>query len=163
MSIWLKLGQWITKLVVVAASVALLVTMAMVVVNVCGRGFFASPIMAAVEIVGLAGVLLISFAIVLTEREQAHIAVQMVVTRLRPQIQRLFTLFNFFLSLGAVALLVWGGVLEFWEDAITPGATTYVLRISRAPFRFIWVAGCIVLCGFLLKHLIEAFVKVRKR
>jgi len=163
MSLWLKLGQLITKLVIVVASVALLITMAMVVVNVCSRGLFASPIMAAVEIVGLAGVFLISLAIVLTERKRAHIAVQMAVTRLRPQHQQLFTLFTFFLSLGAVALLVWGGVLEFWEDATTPGATTYVLGISRAPFRFIWVAGCIVLCGFLLKHLIEAFVKVRKK
>jgi TRAP-type C4-dicarboxylate transport system permease small subunit len=162
-SLWLKLGQLITKLVIGAASVALLITMAMVVVNVCGRGLFASPIMAAVEIVGLAGVLLISFAIVLTERERAHIVVQMVTSRLPQRFQLFFTIFTFFLSLGAVALLGWGGILEFWEDAITPGATTYVLRISRAPFRFIWVVGCIVLFGFLLKHLIEAFVKVRKR
>ena len=163
MSFWLRLGQLITKLVIVAASVALVITMTMVVVNVCSRGLFASPIMAAVEIVGLAGVLLISFAIVLTEREKAHIAVQMVVTRLRPGLQRFFSLFTFFLSLGAVALLVWGGALEFWDDATTPGATTYVLRISRAPFRFIWVAGCVVLCGFLLKHLIEVLVKARKK
>lgn len=162
MSLWLKLGRWTTKLVVAGASVALVITMAMVVVNVSSRGFFSSPIMAAVEIVGLAGVLLISFGIVLTERERTHIAVQMAVTRLSPQLQRLFSLFTFFLSLGAVALLVWGGVLEFWEDAITPGATTYVLRVSRAPFRFIWVAGCIVLWGFLLKHLIETFVRGRK-
>lgn len=163
MALWLKLGQWITKLVVVAASVALLITMAMVVVNVCSRGLFASPIMAAVEIVGLAGVLLIAFAIGLTEREQAHIAVQMVTSRLPQRLRLLLTIFTFFLSLGAVALLAWGGILEFWEDAITPGATTYVLRISRAPFRFIWTAGCIVLWGFLLKHLIEVLVKVRKK
>ena len=163
MSLWLRLGQWITKLVIFSASVALVITMAMVVVNVCSRGFFASPIMAAVEIVGLAGVLLISFAIVLTERERTHIAVQMAVSRLPPRLQRLFALFTFILSLGAVALLVWGGLLEFWEDATTPGATTYVLRISRAPFRFIWLVGCILLFGFLLKHLIETLVKVRKK
>jgi TRAP-type C4-dicarboxylate transport system permease small subunit len=163
MSFWLWLGRRITMLVIFAASTALLITMGMVVVNVCSRGFFASPIMAAVEIVGLAGVLLISFAIVLTEREQAHIAVQMVTSRLPERLRLLFTVFTFFLSLAAVALLAWGGILEFWEDATTPGATTYVLRISRAPFRFIWVVGCILLFGFLLKHLIEALIRVRKK
>jgi len=163
MSFWLKWGRLITKAALLVAGVGLLITMAMTVVNVCGRGFFASPILAAVEIVSLAGVFLISFAIGLTEREQAHIVVRMVVSRLPQRVQLLFTIFTFLLSLCAVALLMWGGILEAWEDAITPGATTYVLRVSRAPFRFIWVAGCMLLCGFLLQHLLKGLVKVRKR
>jgi TRAP-type C4-dicarboxylate transport system permease small subunit len=163
MSLWLKLGRLITKLVIVVASVALLITMGMVVINVCSRGLFGSPVMAAVEIVGLAGIFLISFAIGLAEREQAHIVVRMVVSRFPQRLQLFFTIFTFLLSLGGVALLIWGGFLQAWEDATTPGATTYVLRISRAPFRFIWVAACIVLCVFILKHLIEGLVKVRKK
>lgn len=158
-----KCGQWISKLVIIVASVALLITMVMVVLNVGGRDFFASPILATVEIVGLAGVFLISFALGFTEKERSHIVVRMVVNRLPKRLRLLFSIFTFFLSLGTVALLVWGGFLEAWELAHTPGATTYVLHLDRAPFVFVWVAGCIVFCGFLLNHLIEALVEVRKR
>jgi TRAP-type C4-dicarboxylate transport system permease small subunit len=148
---------------IVVTSVALLITMVMVVLNVGGRGLFGSPILAAVEIVGLAGVFLISFGIGLTEKERSHIVVRMMVSRLPKRLQQFFAIFTFCLSLGTVALLVWGGFVEAWELAHTPGATTYVLHLDRAPFVFVWVAGCIVFCGFLLRHLIEVLVEVRKK
>jgi TRAP-type C4-dicarboxylate transport system permease small subunit len=147
----------------VVTSVALLITMVMVVLNVGGRGLFGSPILAAVEIVGLAGVFLISFAIGLTEKERSHIVVRMLLSRFPKRLQQLFAIFTFFLSLGTVVLLLWGGFLEAWELATTPGATTYVLHLDRAPFAFVWVAGCIVLGGFLLYHLIEVLREVRKK
>ncbi len=163
MNIWLRLGLLINKIFHLLASVGLLIAMIMVVINVCGRGLFSSPIMAAVEIVGLAGVFLISFALGITEKEEAHIVVQMVVSRFRKRIQILFRIFNLLLSLLTVALLIWGGFLEAWEDATTEGATTYVLRISRAPFRIIWVIGCLAFFGFLVKNLIQNLYKFRKR
>jgi TRAP-type C4-dicarboxylate transport system permease small subunit len=148
---------------IVVTSVALLITMVMVILNVGGRGLFGSPILAAVEIVGLAGVFLISFAIGFTEKERSHIVVRMMVSRLPKRLRLLFTIFTFFLSLATVALLVWGGLLEAWELANTVGATTYVLHLERAPFAFVWVAGCIVLGGFLLYHLLEVLLEVRKK
>jgi len=163
MVFWSKCGRLITKLMIVVASVALLITMLMVVLNVGGRGLFGSPILAAVEIVGLAGVFLISFAIGLTEKERSHIVVRMLLSRFPKRLQQLFAIFTFFLSLGTVVLLLWGGFLEAWELATTPGATTYVLHLDRAPFAFVWVAGCIVLGGFLLYHLIEVLREVKKK
>ena len=73
MSFGSKLSQLIVKLVFVIASVGLLITMATVVLNVGGRGLFASPLLGTVEIVGMAGLLLVPFALVLTERNRAHI------------------------------------------------------------------------------------------
>jgi TRAP-type C4-dicarboxylate transport system permease small subunit len=137
--------------------------MVMVVLNVGGRGLFASPILAAVEIVGLAGVFLISFAIGFAERERSHIVVRMLVSRFPKRLRLLFSIFMFLLSLVAVALLVWGGFVEAWELANTVGATTYVLHLERAPFAFVWVAGCVVFGGFLLYHLIEVLVEVTKK
>ncbi len=163
MVFWSKCGRLITKLMMVVTSVALLITMVMVVLNVGGRGLFGSPILAAVEIVGLAGVFLISFAIGFTEKERSHIVVRMMVSRLPKRLRLFFTIFTFFLSLATVALLVWGGLLEAWELANTVGATTYVLHLERAPFAFVWVAGCIVFCGFLLYHLLEVLDEVRKK
>ena len=163
MVFWSKCSRLIIKLMIVVTSVALLITMVMVVLNVGGRGLFGSPILAAVEIVGLAGVFLISFAIGFTEKERSHIVVKMLLSRLPKRLQQFFAIFTFCLSLGTVALLLWGGFVEAWELANTPGATTYVLHLERAPFAFVWVAGCIVIGGFLLYHLIEVLLEVRKK
>lgn len=163
MSFWLKLGQRITKWVIVIASVGLLITMIAVVVNVGGRAFFGSPLLGAVEIVGIGGLLLIPFAMIITERNRAHIVVRMVVSRFSQRLQSLFDIFGFILSLGAVALLVWSGVLQIWQAAVTPGSETPVLLIPKAPSISVWVVGCLVLFGYLLKHLIEELVKGRKK
>jgi len=163
MVFWSKCGRLITKLMMVVTSVALLITMVMVVLNVGGRGLFGSPILATVEIVGLAGVFLVSFALGFTEKERSHIVVRMLLSRLPKRIQSFLAILTFFLSLVAVALLLWGGFLEAWELANTVGATTYVLHLERAPFAFVWVAGCIVLGGFLLYHLLEVLLEVKKK
>lgn len=163
MSFWLKLGRLITKALIVVACVALIIMMAAVVANVIGRGFFKSPFYATVEIVSLAGVLLVSFAIGYTEWKRTHIVIRILVNRLPQRIQSLFAIISFFLSLGIVAMLVWSGFWVAMEDATTPGATTLVLHLNTAPFRAIWVAGCIVLCGFLLHHSLEALDQARKK
>ena len=95
MSFGLKLGQLIIKLVFVIASVGLLITMVTVVLNVGGRGLFASPLLGTVEIVGMAGLLLVPFALVVTERNRAHIVVRMLVSRFSQRLQSLFVYFYF--------------------------------------------------------------------
>lgn len=163
MSFGSKLGQLITKLVFVIASVGLLITMVTVVLNVGGRGLFASPLLGTVEIVGMAGLLLVPFALVLTERNRAHIVVRMLISRLSQRLQILFAIFTFILSLGAVAMLVWGGVLQIWDSMVRPDMVTPVLRVPKAPLVSVLVVGCLFLFGILLKHLVEELVKGRKK
>lgn len=163
MSLGLKLGQLIIKLVFVIASVGLLITMVTVVLNVLGRGFFSSPLLGTVEIVGMAGLFLVPFAMVVTERNRAQIVVRMLVSRFSQRLQSLFVIFTFILSLVAVALLVWGGVLQIWDSIVRPDMVTPVLRIPKAPLVSVLVVGCLILFGILLKHLIEELVKGRKK
>ena len=163
MSFGFKLGPLIVKLVFVIASIGLLITMATVVLNVGGRGLFASPLLGTVEIVGMAGLLLVPFALVLTERNRAHIVVRMLVSRFSMRVQSLFTIFAFILSLGAVAILVWGGVLQIWDSIVRPDMVTPVLRVPKAPLISILVAGCLFLFGILLKHFVEELVRVIKK
>jgi TRAP-type C4-dicarboxylate transport system permease small subunit len=163
MSFGLKVGQLITKLVFVIASVGLLITMATVVLNVLGRGLFSSPLLGTVEIVGMAGLLLVPFAMVLAERNRVHIIVRMLVSRFSRRLQSLFAIFAFILSLGAVALLVWGGVLQIWDSIVRPDMVTPVLRVPKAPLISILVVGCLFLFGILLKHLVDELVGIRKK
>ena len=163
MSLGLKLGQLIIKLVFVIASVGLLITMVTVVLNVGGRGLFSSPLMGTVEIVGLAGLLLVPFALVVTERNRAHIVVRMLVSRFSQRLQSLFVIFTFILSLVAVALLIWGGVLQIWDSIVRPDMVTPVLRVPKAPLVSVLVVGCLFLFGFLLKHFVEELVRIAKK
>jgi TRAP-type C4-dicarboxylate transport system permease small subunit len=163
MSLGLKLGQLIIKLVFVIASVGLLITMVTVVLNVGGRGLFSSPLLGTVEIVGMAGLLLVPFALVVTERNRAHIVVRMLVSRFSQRLQLLFVIFTFILSLVAVALLIWGGVLQIWDSIVRPDMVTPVLRVPKAPLVSVLVVGCLFLFGFLLKHLVEELVRIAKK
>jgi TRAP-type C4-dicarboxylate transport system permease small subunit len=163
MSFWVKLGQLVTKIAGLVTIAALLIMMAIVAANVIGRGLFASPILGTVEIVGLAGVFMISFAIGLAERDRAHITVMMLVGRLSPRLQSLFAVVGFFLCLGVVVILFWAGVLQIWDSIVRPDMVTPVLRIPTAPFISVWVVGCLFLFVFLLKHFIEELVRIRKK
>jgi TRAP-type C4-dicarboxylate transport system permease small subunit len=163
MSFGFKLGQLIVNLVFVIASVGLLITMVTVVLNVGGRGLFASPLLGTVEIVGMAGLLLVPFALVITERNRAHIVVRMLVSRFSPRLQSLFAIFTFVLSLGAVAILVWGGVLQIWDSIVRPDMVTPVLRVPKAPLISVLVVGCLFLFGILLKHFVDELVRVIKK
>lgn len=162
-SFGLKLGQLITQLVFIISSVGLLITMVTVVLNVGGRALFSSPLLGTVEIVGMAGLLLVPFALVITERNRAHIVVRMLVSRFSQRLQSLFVIFCFLLSLVAVALLVWGGVLQIWDSIVRPDMVTPVLRVPKAPLISILVVGCLILFGILLKHFIEELVRIAKK
>jgi TRAP-type C4-dicarboxylate transport system permease small subunit len=163
MSFWVKLGRLVTKIAGLVAILALLMMMAIVAANVIGRGLFASPILGTVEIVGLAGVFMISFAIGLTERDRAHITVMMMVSRLSPRLQSLFAIIGFFLCLVAVTLLAWGGALQILDAMIRPEMETPVLCVPKAPFVLVWVVGCVFIFGFLLKNLAEELVRIKKK
>jgi TRAP-type C4-dicarboxylate transport system permease small subunit len=162
-SFGLKLGQLITQLDFIISSVGLLITMVTVVLNVGGRALFSSPLLGTVEIVGMAGLLLVPFALVITERNRAHIVVRMLVSRFSQRLQSLFVIFCFLLSLVAVALLVWGGVLQIWDSIVRPDMVTPVLRVPKAPLISILVVGCLILFGILLKHFIEELVRIAKK
>ncbi len=151
------------RIIFLLTGIGLLTIIGVVVINVIRRSFFASPFLAAIEIAGLAGFLLIPFAISLTECERAHIIVKILISRFTFKLQNIFSIFTLLLSLGTVGVLIWGGILQMWEDATSAGATTQVLHISRAPFRFIWVVGCIIFFGYLLRHFSEFFLKDKKK
>lgn len=151
------------KTVIIIAGVCLVIMVGCVVANVIGRGLFEAPIYGTVEIVSLGGLFVISFAIGYTERKESHIVIRILVSRLPERIRSVLAAVSFFFTLCIVALLVWGGFWMAMDDATTPGATTYVLHLSKAPFRFTWVVGCLVLWGFLFHHFIEALGQVRKK
>jgi TRAP-type transport system small permease protein len=160
---WVKLDRLMTRGINIITGASLIIMMLTIVINIIGRTFWGSPIFGTVEIVSLAGVFLLSFAIGYTEQQQSHIVVTMLVSRFQQWLRLFFVVVTLFLSAVIVAVLAWGGLRMAIADATTRGATTYMFHISTAPFRFVWGLGCVVFFGFLLKSLMKAIDQVRKK
>ena len=162
MGFYSKLSYLIIRVFLVIGAVALMVMMMIVVGNCLGRAFFRTPIWGTIEIAGLAGVIVVSAAVGFAEWERRHIVVDVVTNRFKPRTRALVDTFTLFLSLGAVAFMLWAifndalNALRIREIALTTGVFT-------APFKFIWAIGIIILCLFLLQHLIEMIRREGKR
>lgn len=151
------------KVPLVIASAALIVMMMVTVIHVVGRLFFQSPLYGGVELISLSGVILISSAIGYTQAERAHIIIEILVCRLPRRWQLTFVILSLVISLGAVALAGWGAFLFAWDAVIKPGSLTPILRLPAAPFKFVLVAGWILLWGYFAGHLAEALRKLWKK
>ena len=141
---------------------ALLVMMAIVSVNVIGRAFFSAPVFGTVEIVELAGVIFVSFILAYTQYQRENITVSALVEKLPPRLQAMTDLFTQVLNLVIVAALVLTGFVRAVEMARV-GEITAIFRIPQAPFRFVWVFGCIILFAVFIAQFIESLVKVIKK
>ena len=162
MAIYSKLSHAMIKVLLVVGAVALMVMMTIVVGNSLGRAFFKTPIFGTIEIAGLAGVIVVAAAIGFAEREQKNIVVDVVANRFTPRIRALADVFTLFLSLGAVAFLLWA-IFNDALNSLTIRETTLTTGTFTAPFKFTWAIGIIILCLFLLQHMIEAFRRGGKR
>jgi TRAP-type C4-dicarboxylate transport system permease small subunit len=141
---------------------AILIMMIVVSLNVIGRAFFRAPVFGTVEIVELAGVIFVSFILAYTQLQGENIIVNIVVEKSPPRLHAIINSFTQFLSLVIVAALVWTGFVRALE-MVRVREITAIFRITQAPFRFVWVFGCITLFLVLIAQFIESLVKVVKK
>jgi len=146
-----RIGMW-----------AILVMMTVVSLNVIGRAFFRAPVFGTVEIVELAGVIFVSCILAYTQFQRENITVNALVDSLPPRLQSITNCVTQFLNLLIVAALVWTGSVRALE-MFRVGEITAIFRIPQAPFRFVWVFGCLTLLAVLITQFIESLVKVIKK
>ena len=153
------LTKFVLNPLLVIAGIALISMMTVITVNVFGRLFFHAPLLGAIEIGGLAGVVLIAISLFYTEKEQRNVYVEALVMHLPTRIRSLVDAAMRLLSLAAVALLFWAA----FEDAMFSAQfnePTLVLGIYTSPFKFVWALGLLILCLYLLKNIYTAIRKV---
>lgn len=156
---WLKFTA--QKIPLIISSLALLFMMLVVTVHVIGRNIFQAPIYGGLELISLAGVFLISFALGYTQLQKSHVIVEILTSRLRGAAGRVLAIFVMAINLVTVAMLVWGGFDFFWEAVVKRGSYTLVLHLPSAPFRFVWVLGCVALWGYMFYDFIQILRKGR--
>ena len=162
MAFYSKLSQVMMKVLLVIGAIALMIMMAIVVGNSLGRALFKKPIFGTIEFAGLAGVVVVAVAVVFAERERRNVVVDVVANRFTPRTRALADAFTLFLSLGAVAFLFWA-MFNDALNSVTVREITLTTGIFTAPFKFAWAIGIIILCLFLLQHIIETIRKGEKR
>jgi TRAP-type C4-dicarboxylate transport system permease small subunit len=162
MGFYSKFSQIITTVLLVIGGIALMVMMVIVVGNSIGRALFRTPIFGAIEIAGLSGAVVVAVAVGFAERERSNVVVDVVANRFTPRIRALADAFTLFLSLGAVVFLFWA-VFNNAIRSLKIREVTLTTGVFIAPFKFTWGIGVIILCLFLLQHMIEAIGKGGKR
>jgi len=151
------------KIPLLISSIALILMMFVTVINVIGRMFFASPLYGGVELISLAGIFLIGFALSFTESERGHIVIEIMIRRLPQKLEIPFYILSVLITLVTLALVTWGAYVFAWDAVIKPGSLTPVLHWPAAPFKFSWVAGCILVWCYFAYHLVEAVIKLIKK
>jgi TRAP-type C4-dicarboxylate transport system permease small subunit len=162
MAFYSKLSHVVIKVLLVVAGVALMGMMVIVVGNSLGRALFKTPIFGTIEIAGLAGVIVVAVAVGFAEREQSNIVVDVVANRFTPRTRALADAFTLFLSVGAVAFLLWA-IFKDALHSLTMREITLTMGVLTTPFKFTWAIGAFILGLFLLQHMIEVFRRVGKR
>ena len=136
--------------------------MTVVVLNVIGRRIAGLSILGTVEVVELSGVFMVSCIAAYTQLQRQNIAVTILTDRMSPRLRRAFDSFGLFIGLLIMAGLAWTGFVEAQQMAVG-GELTGDYELPKAPFRFVWVFGCITLFIVLTAQFIGSLGKaVRK-
>lgn len=142
------------KVLMVAGAIALMAMMIIIVANILGRLFFKTPILGTVEIAGFTGVILVAIAVGFAERDHRNVIVEILVSRFPPRVKAFVDSFTLILSLAGLTVLFWAMFNYALKTAIGR-EYTFTLGINPAPFQFIWSFGVLVLCVYVLQHIIQ--------
>jgi TRAP-type C4-dicarboxylate transport system permease small subunit len=153
----------VNKIPLVISSIALIIMMFVTVINVIGRMFFASPLYGGVELISLSGIFLIGFALSYTESVREHIVIEIMTRRLPIKLKLPFYIIATMITLGTLVLVTWGAYSLAWDAVVKPGSLTPVLHWASAPFKFSWVAGCIMVWCYFAYHLVQAVKQLLRK
>ena len=94
------------------------------------------------------------FSIIYTQQERGHVHVDLILTNLRGRTKTILTSFGFFIGFLIYAIITYQSTNEALWYARDLDQMTYLLHIPFAPFRFIMVLGCFLLC---LRLIVDMF------
>jgi TRAP-type transport system small permease protein len=152
----------VIRILYVAAGVILMAMTVIIVGNILGRAIFNTPIYGTIEIAGLTGAMVVSISVILAERARRNIVVDVIASRFPPRMRAICDGITMLLTTGTLLILFWA-MFNFALNSLTGGEYTGTLGISPSPFQFIWAFSLIVLCAYVLWHMVEAFRKAGKK
>ena len=134
------LATWLSSV----GTVALVVMMFWVVLDVTSRFFFNSPLLGSYEIVEYLMAVFIFFAFGSAQFHKSHINVSLAVDSLPPRARGVVDTVTNLVMLVMFALMVWGSWLQALDDW-SSGVSSSVLMIPKWPFELVATVGFVVL------------------
>jgi len=123
----------------------------LIISNILGRSIFKTPVSGTIELVELATVVVVYFALAYTEVRKGHVTVEeLVVSRLPRGARRILAIVMYFFSAGFFIITVWQVSLLMWSYLFPSIRFTVILNIPFAPFMFVIAIGSLALSLDLL-------------
>lgn len=120
---------------------------------------FGKPIVGTYEIVSFIGSMAISFALPYCSVKKAHIAVELLISRLPDRMQATIDTFTGILSLGLFVIIAWQSgayATNMWHT----GVMTAALKWPLYPFMYGMVLGTSMLCVVLFLDVVKSLMKM---
>ena len=137
-----------------AGAAVLFAMMLLTTVDVACRYLFNSPILGSLEIIEFMVVLVVFFFLGITEREGAHVRVDLVLSTLSSNPRRGLKVFTLLLSLAIMALITWMTGVQAMETAEV-GEYSSILHIPKSPFVWAVGLGCLAMCLELVRQIVR--------
>jgi TRAP-type C4-dicarboxylate transport system permease small subunit len=119
-------------------------------------------LMGVTEVISYAFVIVVCSGFAYCAIRRGNVEVDILVSRLSPRWQAISDIVGNIIGIGIFAVIAW----QAWVNAIRQAALNEiasVLEFSIIPFRYMLVAGAILLCVALLFNLLESVAKVVKK
>ena len=122
--------------------------------DVAGAKLFNLPVPGSTEVISLAQVVTIVFAIATTYLHKGHISVEMFMTNRHPVVKSLIRIFVVSLGLMLFSVLLYQGVL-LGNEYLSSGEVTATIQLPFYPFAYAFAIAMIPIVLLLLAELIK--------
>ena len=137
------------------AGFAIAITMVMVVANVLMRVLFKKPILGALEYAGFFTAVAIGFSLAFCAVSNGHIAVDLFIDRLKPQLKKYIDSLMHLVSTVFLGAFGWGLILSGKSSAAS-GSVSLTTKIPIYPFIYLVAIGFFVFALVQVVKLIES-------
>ena len=155
-----KALQSVTEKMAWGAELAIVSCMVFVVSDIVKRTLGFGLIPGVPEVVELMGAIILSMGIGYLTFVRGHVAVDVLVMRLRPRVRAIFDIVTSAIGLGMVVLLT-RAVFQFAIYNQSAGWVTGSLGIPRAPFQYVVAVSLALTCVVLIRDIIKAAITAR--
>ncbi len=130
-------------------------------VDVVGR-FVRHPVFGAVEVVAFMGAVAVAMALAVTHETNAHIGVEIFVSRLSKKKRALVNVLTGTLSFIFFSLVTWQ-MFDYSISMKRSGEVSMSLGVPQYPFIFVVAICFVVFSVFILKGIVGNFEELRKK
>jgi TRAP-type C4-dicarboxylate transport system permease small subunit len=148
-----RIERSLIRLSVVCGGVALVAMIGLACANIFVRTF-GDPIRGTFELMGYGGAVVTALALGFTQKQRGHIAVNVLINRFPPQVQKALTSFNDAACAFFFGVLTWQ-LIRKAAGFVKTGEVSETLRIVFYPFTYAVAIGCGLLALVFVLSLIR--------